>query len=160
MAGFDRFAWPVPSRLVTASYFDPKYPDQFKKQHLGVDIHAPVGTEVVSPITGKVVRAERGSKPGYSYIMIKEDNTGYHHVLGHVSVNGIDKGVTRGKKLTTVIHFPDGGDHLHWGISRFYPKMDGETWGWGRAPVTATRIEAGQHGWLDPFLVNSVLYQV
>ena len=81
-------------------------------------------------------------------------------MLGHVWLEGVKIGpVVAGAVLTKTRPIGDGyAAHLHWGIKRFSPILDHPDWGWGRAPVSATPLDAGRHSWLDPLLANSVLY--
>lgn len=100
-------------------------PDIYKKfkmaGHNGLDYGLPNGTELVAPISGKVIEAVRSGDPGYGkYIKIENDREG--SLVAHLKSVDVDEGdeVVEGQHIglsdNTGFSF---GPHLHWGYYRF-----------------------------------------
>lgn len=114
------FRWPLNVSGRISSYFG--YRDQptagASTFHKGIDIAAPVGTQIVAAASGKVVTATYSSSAG-NYIMIYHGNSTYtvymHCSSLSVSVNDeVKKGQGIGAVGSTGI---STGAHLHFGIS-------------------------------------------
>lgn len=144
---------PAGPRPISSGYFDANYPPSQNRQHLGTDFTAPVGTPVYSPVDGIVVTNGTGAANVMeAYLVIRASN-GNEHVLGHIaSTLRAGSAVRVGQQVGTVRGWPGepGRSHVHWGINRLgiAQAMTGG-WGWGRAPVSATRSEAQARGWVD-----------
>ena len=156
--------WPHSSRYLSATYFDRSYPRDPKaappRQHLGVDLGAPADTRIESPVAGTIVRVRANSNAAEAYMIIRETSTGYEHVLGHVTTTYREgRRVARGEYVARVMRW-SGNSHVHWGVNNAGVERATGTssrrgwgsgnWGWGRAPVSATRSEASERGWVDP----------
>jgi murein DD-endopeptidase MepM/ murein hydrolase activator NlpD len=156
--------WPRSSRYLSSTYFDRNYPRDPKaappRQHLGVDLGAPADTRIESPAAGTLIRVHASRDPAEAYIVIRESATGYDHVLGHVTTTYREgRRVARGEYVARVMSWP-GNSHVHWGTNRDGVERamgvssrrgwGSGNWGWGRAPVSATRSEASERGWIDP----------
>lgn len=149
---------PVPGDQVSASFFDPTYRVEESRQHLGVDLTAPAGTDVVSPVDGTVVfNRTAGVDASTAFLIIRETATGAEHVLGHINSpiqpGTVAASVTRGQRIGSIA---DWGrrSHVHWGLNtRGVPRSvqpgPGGDWGWGRAPVGTTRAHARERGWVE-----------
>jgi murein DD-endopeptidase MepM/ murein hydrolase activator NlpD len=141
---------------VSANFFDRNYALEFNRQHLGVDIAAPNGSTVVSPVYGKVIFNNTDTADSFgAYIVVEDFNTGWQHIVGHISSN-LEVGaiVSAGQKIGN-IRTAGTGPHVHWGVNRDVVgalgfDSSGNEWGWGRAPKSVTRSDAESKGWLDP----------
>ncbi len=141
---------------VATEFYDPRYPPAWDPpaQHLGLDIPAPAGSAVLSPVTGKVIinKTKRGD-PFREYLVIRSDHGGNEHVLGHIA-SDLRPGtrVALGDPVGVVV-VAGTGPHVHWGVNALSVggAIDVATgWGFGRAPVQSTSADAQQRGWLDP----------
>ena len=148
-------SWPVAGpRPVSSGYFDSNYPPSENRQHLGVDILTPVGTAVYSPVEGDVITDNTGASDVMQAYLVIHAPSGVEHVLGHIS-STVRKGahVKAGQQVGVIRAWPGqpGRSHVHWGINRVgvAQAIRGD-WGWGRAPVTATKAEAASRGWVSP----------
>ena len=136
---------------MSAGYFDPAYATEESRQHLGIDIAGEAGSSVKAPISGtvKLNKTDAGDVM-QAYLVIRGDN-GDEHVLGHItSTLSEGSAVKAGEDVGRIRTWP-GNSHVHWGINRksVAGAMTGK-WGWGRAPVSATRSEASALGWKEP----------
>ncbi|TSC84845.1 MAG: Peptidase M23 [Parcubacteria group bacterium Gr01-1014_13] len=67
----DVLTWPVPSRVVNATFHDPDYPFRNVFQHSGIDIRASQGTPIRAAASGYVARAKICSTSScYAYVLI------------------------------------------------------------------------------------------
>ncbi len=166
------FVSPIEFSALSASFFDPGYRQSEDRQHLGLDIPAPPGTDVRSPVDGKVVYNHTGPEVSAdrSFLIIRDRATGMEHVLGHISSAvqpGIAGEVRRGATIGTVKQWLTtsgaSNSHVHWGLNtswvpRTVENGPGGSWGWGRAPASATLEMAEVRGWIDPSVVSAGAY--
>jgi len=141
---------------VSAGFFDPTYPAAWNPpaQHLGTDLPAPSGTQVMSPVAGTVLlnRTER-ENAFEKYIIIRSAGEGHEHVFGHIN-SQLSEGdpVEVGTPLGTIVS-AGTGPHVHWGINTTgVLESLGSGWGWGRAPLSATIEQATERGWINPVM--------
>lgn len=133
-------------------FFSQQYRDTDIKhaQHLGVDLPAKVGTEVVSPVNGTIEKITPNG--GESYVIIQQAGSKTQHILGHISCDGCYEGqmVHEGAKFgSKVLSYPTG-DHVHWGVNVNGIPESGVSAGWGRASSSVTESAAMEAGWRDP----------
>ncbi|MFA5009898.1 MAG: peptidoglycan DD-metalloendopeptidase family protein [Patescibacteria group bacterium] len=117
--------WPIPSRLVTATFRDGDYQSRFKLVHNAIDIATPQGTPIKAPADAYVLKVKFDGSNAYSYIMLDHGNgmvTVYGHVSG-VSVAtgqfvpvGMVIGSTGGTPMTTGAGWLTTGPHLHFEV--------------------------------------------
>lgn len=148
---------------ISASFYDQKYPSGYTPpaQHLGIDLPAPEGTSVLSPVKGRVLINRTNLKdPFEKYLVIKDESTGYEHVLGHID-SGLREGqdIAMGVAIGQIVKAGTGA-HVHWGInSNSVKQATKDGWGWGRSPVSSTKQEAENKGWLDPAVFLDIAMQ-
>jgi murein DD-endopeptidase MepM/ murein hydrolase activator NlpD len=124
--GNNTIAWPVPSKIVVATFHDPDYP--YRKiigEHPAVDIRAKQGTTVTAAADGYVAKVKFDGTKNYAYIMIIHGN-GLSTVYGHVSAVYVqtDQYVTQGQAIGRSGGTPGGigsggfstGPHLHFEV--------------------------------------------
>jgi murein DD-endopeptidase MepM/ murein hydrolase activator NlpD len=121
------FAWPVPGRVITATFHDPDYPFRHIFEHPAIDIRAKQGTPLQAAASGYVAKVKDGGKYGYSYIMLIH-NDGFATVYGHVSAIYVeaDQFVTQGEVIGATGGTPGThgagplttGPHLHFEIRK------------------------------------------
>lgn len=152
----EAFVLPVPDAFgtISASYFDEPYLLEQGVQHLGVDIPAPVGSVVVSPISGTVIINRTDvSDPFNAFLVIRSKTTGFEHLLAHLKSDiEVPMTVTAGDPIGKVVA-AGTGPHLHYGINQLSVTSAIDTasgWGFGRAPAGASPLNAGTRGWLAP----------
>ena len=160
--------------MVSAGIFDESYlkdprtwgEDGKPRQHLGVDIPADHGSDVVSPVRGEVIFNNTSVESAFkAYIVIKDSETGDEHVLGHIKSNLQVGVIVEPNDIVGTIQTAGTGAHLHWGLNVSEggvegakgPHPKGGDWGWGRAPEHATKTEANERGWRDPLNPNEPL---
>nr|SPS06237.1 exported protein of unknown function [Candidatus Nitrotoga fabula] len=146
---------------ISASFYDLKYPSEYSPpaQHLGIDLHAPEGTSVFSPVTGRVLVNRTNLKDAFDkYLVIKDESNGNEHVLGHINSDLREgQNIAIGMTIGQIVKAGTGA-HVHWGINKnSVNQAMTENWGWGRAPVSSTKQDAENKGWLDPeiFLIGA-----
>jgi len=138
---------------ITYGFFDPRYAEgSDPRQHLGVDIRARAGADVFSPVEGEVIINNTAAADVMQAYLVIRTASGIEHVFGHISSTlraRVDR-VVVGQRIGTVRDWP-GNSHVHHGVNRIgvAQAMRGD-WGWGRAPVTATREDAARRGWVSP----------
>lgn len=90
--------------------------------HKGVDYAVPVGTDIVAPENGEIVRNGDGNAPGDGrgyYIVIKGDSGTFHQIF-HLSEMGSASGrVTEGQHIGESGNTGrSSGPHIHWETTR------------------------------------------
>lgn len=158
------WTFPTSSKKINYGFFDAKYNDgenlTNRRQHLGLDLKASTSTPIYAPVTGYIIYNNTQGKnvvPFESYIVIKDEVTGFEHVLGHISATRaacstfpkcssatkVSKGVVVGYPRYMVDASGREITHAHWGVncSTVAGAMGGD-WGWGRAPYSATIAQA------------------
>ena len=121
------FSWPVPSRVITASFHDPDYPFRHIFEHPAIDVRASQGTPLRAAASGYVAKVRDGGRYGYSYIMLIH-NDGFSTVYGHVNQVYVqtDQFVTQGEVIGATGGMPGTngagrlttGPHLHFEIRK------------------------------------------
>ena len=124
----DTIFFPVPGGTASwGPHVDGQHPNNSTYPgHEGVDIMAPRGTPVVSPVDGQVVRIERVSVDGVSWgkLVVIKDSCGNYWFLAHL--DSIDAGlkvgdtISAGAQIATVGNTGSaagGPTHLHVGIN-------------------------------------------
>lgn len=139
--------------VISAKFFDPRYPTSWDQgaQHLGIDLPAPKGTTVRSPIAGQVVLNQTAGTDAFKKYLIIKDQDGLEHVFGHLDSNlAARQQVEIGDGIGAIVT-AGTGPHVHWGINQgsITSTISGP-WGFGRAPLSATEADARAKGWLDP----------
>lgn len=139
---------------ISAGFFDASYPDAWNPpaQHLGTDLPAFDGTQVVSPVSGTVLLNRTDRADAFEkYLIIRSASDGHEHVFGHInSLLSEGDAVEVGTPLGLIVS-AGTGPHVHWGINtNGVLESLGSGWGWGRAPLTATVEQAADRGWIDP----------
>ena len=140
------------------AYFDPRYNEGLSEQgydaaqHIGIDLPAPEGTAVMAPVAGIVLANYTNLADNFlKFLVVIDQLTGDQHVFGHITSDlSVGTGVNVGDQLGVIVR-AGTGPHVHWGInSRVVPISAEQGWGWGRAPISATREQASERGWIDP----------
>jgi murein DD-endopeptidase MepM/ murein hydrolase activator NlpD len=119
-------SWPVPSRVINASFHDPDYPFQkLLGQHSGVDIRAPQGTTLLAAADGYVAKVRFSNNKNYAYIMLIHGNS-LSTVYGHISAVFVttDQYVSKGEPIGRTGGTPGSigagpfstGPHLHFEV--------------------------------------------
>jgi murein DD-endopeptidase MepM/ murein hydrolase activator NlpD len=114
--GNGKFLWPVPSKQTISSDFGKRG----GRNHDGIDIPAPIGTEIVASESGKVVYSGSGIK-GYGNLTIVAHKDNYFSVYAHADKNLRSKGdnVKRGEVIALVGNTGRStGPHLHFEIRK------------------------------------------
>lgn len=116
-----KLAWPISSRIITATFQDPDYLRRFGIPHSGLDIATPQGTPIKNPYEGTVTKVYDGGM-GLSYIVVIHNNglsTAYLHVSsfavskGAYVAQGQVLGYTGGTPGTPGAGWLTTGPHLH-----------------------------------------------
>jgi len=120
-----KLRWPIPYRLITASFRDADYAKTFGMAHNAIDIACPHGTPIKSPYNGTVAKVVDGGAKGLSYMVVNHDNglsTVYLHLSGFAAstgayvVEGQTIGYTGGTPGTPGAGWMTTGPHLHFEV--------------------------------------------
>ena len=147
--------------IVSHPFFGKAYADSLGVQHLGLDIDAPIGATVVSPVTGTVIVNRTGRDDiNNAYLIIRDSATGQEHVLGHIASDLADESTIEcGEPVDTIRDWPSdpGNEHLHWGINQgsILGTFVRNVWGFGQGPYTASVADAAGRGWIDPATIST-----
>lgn len=74
--------WPVPSTRITQTY---------NPQHRAVDVGIPIGTPIIAPRGGKIIRA-RPDASGYGNLVVIQTAEGQQIYLGHLNAFSVKEG--------------------------------------------------------------------
>lgn len=110
---------PVPGGTFTDSYGDPR---SGGRRHAGVDIFAPLGTPIYSPVSGRVAGAGNdGGYGGNRVWVVGDDGRAYYFAhLAAITANAGDV-IQRGLQLGTVGNTGNAAStppHLHFSVNR------------------------------------------
>lgn len=111
LRGSGRFSWPVDGGYIS----DPFISD---RNHKGLDIAAPAGTEIYASDAGTVTYAGWNAG-GYGYLVMVDHGDGYVTVYGHCSMIYVSEGqeVSRGQRMAAVGSTGRStGNHLHFEV--------------------------------------------
>lgn len=100
--------------------------------HTGVDLIAPVSTDVVASESGKVVRVVNTLNRRYGRYVVIQHSPKLYSLYGHLSTISVKVGqkIERGKSLGTVGQTGGAGyPHLHFEVLNQLPSRDG-AWGY------------------------------
>lgn len=88
------FFYPVltPPLQVVATFKSPAYEKEFGQEHLGVDLYAPQGSDILAPVKG-VVRKTHQDGYTYAYMIIDHEED-FFTVYGHLSDILVNEGQT------------------------------------------------------------------
>ena len=109
------FIWPVRGRI--ASPYGVRTSSGWREFHSGIDISAPIGTNIVAAESGRVSYV--GYMRGYGNVIILSHDRGYSTVYAHNSVNLVKKGqyVKKGSVIAKTGRTGNAtGPHLHFEI--------------------------------------------
>ncbi len=110
-AGNGKFGWPVNGGYISDDYIS-------DRNHKGIDIAAPYGSEVYAAGPGKVIAAGWNSG-GYGNYVIIEHEDGYSTVYGHCSrvIATVDQEVEKGQLIGYIGSTGNStGNHLHFEV--------------------------------------------
>lgn len=119
------FKWPIPPNKITAPFQDPGYAKRFGRQHNGIDVRSPAGTNIISPKDGIVVKIIPPISLNLSYLIIDHGDT--QTVYLHLSESYVSVGqeVSQGEVVAKTGGIPgvngtgiglSTGAHLHFEI--------------------------------------------
>lgn len=140
--GYSFFQWPFEHEVRITAYFrDPEYKKSLGRDHDGLDLFAPQGSDLLAPADG-VVKKIGLNNYGYSYLILEHKN-GLYTVYGHLSEILVTKnqkvelgeliGKTGGTPGTKGAGYFTTGPHLHLEVFRdgnylnplhYFPKID------------------------------------
>jgi len=114
--------WPEPYTVNARSPFGPRRHPITRKMtfHHGVDVACPVGTTLIAPADGTIVKKGSGASGGYTLIIRHEGNihTVYYH-LKRPSHRNIGEQVKTGEKVAESGNTgASTGPHLHFEVRR------------------------------------------
>lgn len=112
-------AWPVSGQVTSVFGWRPNQDSSGLSLHQGIDIEAPVGTEVSSVLDG-VVASVRQS-PTYGLVVEVLHGGGFSTVYGHLDTALVktDQSVKRGEAIATVGESGNAtGPHLHFELRK------------------------------------------
>lgn len=110
--------WPVPGRSYISSPFGWRYLFGQRDYHTGIDIPAPVGTNIVASDAGKVLWVKKVSY-GYGWHLLIDHGNGYATLYAHASRIDVSQGQTVVKGQTVAGVGTTGnstGYHLHFEV--------------------------------------------
>lgn len=116
LSSADRVVWPVRknSKMYVSAYFGDG------RNHKGIDIASPCGTDIIAAASGTVVSAGWGAiGSGYGYSILVKGNDGRQYVYAHCSELYVSVGdsVVGGGVIASVGSTGDStGNHLHFEI--------------------------------------------
>ena len=122
------FQWPATGRISTHFGAQRFYGEVPASYHTGMDIAAPHGTPVTSPIPG-VVRLAAGPFSLEGNIVIIDHGRGLHSAMLHLSRIDVKAGdiVAQGQRIGAIgTTGRSTGPHLHWGMTWNGVKVDPE----------------------------------
>jgi len=127
-------SWPVdPSRGITAKFHDQGYKNLFGIPHNAIDIRANMGTKILAPADGVVLKVVGGEGNDYHYIMLAHSDgvvTLFGHVydeyvkVGEKVKRGQTVGLTGGMPGTKGAGFLTTGPHLHFEVFKDGKRID------------------------------------
>ena len=109
--GTGQFSWPVNGGYISDPFIS-------NRNHKGLDIAAPAGTEIYAAADG-VVTVAGWNSGGYGYLVMIDHGNGYTTVYGHCSViwAAVGQTVSRGQSIATVGSTGNStGNHLHFEV--------------------------------------------
>lgn len=122
------WAWPATGRISTHFGSQRIYGEVPASYHGGMDIAAPTGTPVTSPVPG-VVRLAAGPFSLEGNLVIIDHGRGLYSVMMHLSRIDVKAGdiVAQGQKIGAIGSTGRStGPHLHWGLTWNGIKVDPE----------------------------------
>jgi len=127
--GYSFFQWPFTKEhkiRVTAYFHDPEYKKTMGRDHDGLDLFSPQGSDLLAPADG-IVKKIGLNNYGYSYLILEHKN-GLYTVYGHLSDILVNKGQkvkqgdligkTGGTPGTKGAGYFTTGPHLHLEVFR------------------------------------------
>ncbi len=109
------------------------------RNHAGIDLYAPLGTQVKAPIAGTVTAIDSTGAGGYGKFVKILGSDGTEHILAHLSSVSVTQGqaVSLGALLglsgnTGTVNGANGGYHLHWQVNQNGKPVDPLAWMGGR----------------------------
>lgn len=119
-----KLTWPVPGRTYISSYFGMRYHPilHYNRMHNGIDIPAPLGTNIIAAASGIVIKTGWNvSRGNYVYVNHGKDKNGNYVITdyNHLSATLVKKDdvITRGTVLGKMGSTGySTGSHLHFGV--------------------------------------------
>ena len=125
--GTGQLMWPMPSSGVVTSEFGTRLHPVYGvfRKHLGIDIQADYGANIIASDSGSVIISEYNSSYG-NYVVIDHGN-GFTTLYAHMSSRAVGVGAAVGKGQIIGYVGTTGvstGPHLHFEVSRNGEKVD------------------------------------
>lgn len=111
------FIYPLAENMIMGNYGDIRKSGTLKIQHLGVDLKAPLGTNVLAVNDGKVVFEK--SLPDYGNTLVVDHGLGVYSLYLHLSQFNVAEGDMVAQGQTIALSGATGyvtGPHLHFSI--------------------------------------------